>query len=81
MAGPDSVPDDFAPKPSVPMVPLQYWEGSADPAYLLAELEELRRLAQEVGLGTLAYLLECAAIECRHQVESKRDGDERSQAG
>jgi hypothetical protein len=67
------VPDEPAPRPSVPIVPLSHWEGAADPAYLLAEIEELRRVAAEGGLGTLAYLLEMAAIECRHQVKLKSE--------
>lgn len=43
------------------------------PEYLLAEIEELRALAQRAGLGTMDYLLECAAIEARHQVEVQRE--------
>ena len=69
-------PDEPAPKPSVPIVPLTNWQGAADPDYLLAEIEELRRTAQEGGLGTLAYLLDMAAIECRHQVELKRESQD-----
>jgi hypothetical protein len=44
-----------------------------DVAYLLAEIQELKRIAQGRGLGTLAYLLECAAIEARWQVEQQRE--------
>ena len=61
-------------KSAVPSVPLSPWEGAADPAYLLSEVEELRKLAEQSGLGTLAYLLECAAIECRNQVRLKENG-------
>jgi hypothetical protein len=67
------MPDEPARKPSVPVVPLSPWQGAADPAYLLAEVEELRGVASEGGLGTLAYLLECAAIECRHQLKLKQE--------
>ena len=33
-------------------------EGVAGPRYLLAEIEELKTIADKGGLGTLAYLLE-----------------------
>jgi hypothetical protein len=49
-------------------------EGVADPRYLLREIEELRAIADKGGFGTLAYLLECAAMEARAQV---RQADER----
>jgi hypothetical protein len=39
-------------------------EGVADPRYLLAEVTELRDIADRGGLGTLAYILECARLEC-----------------
>jgi hypothetical protein len=39
-------------------------EGVADPGYLLAEVTELRDIADRGGLGTLAYILECARLEC-----------------
>ena len=42
-------------------------EITYDVAYLLAEIEELKRIAEVRGLGTLAYLLEVAAIEARWQ--------------
>ncbi len=38
------------------------------PGYLVAEIEELKRIAEQARLATLAYLLEVAAIEARHQV-------------
>jgi hypothetical protein len=64
----------------VPKIPLngagdiRHGEGVADPRYLLREIEELKTIADKGGLGTLAYLLECAAIEARAQV---RQADER----
>jgi hypothetical protein len=47
-------------------------ETTFDVAYLLAEIEELKRIA-EGRLGTLAYLLECAAIEARRQIQQQRE--------
>ena len=44
------------------------WDGIDDPAYLLAEIEELRLIATRGGHGTLSYLLHCAAEEARTQV-------------
>jgi hypothetical protein len=48
-------------------------EITFDVAYLLAEIEELKRIAEGRGLGTLAYILECAAIEARWQVQQLRE--------
>jgi hypothetical protein len=48
-------------------------EITFDVAYLLAEIQELKRIAQGRGLGTLAYLLECAAIEARWQADQQRE--------
>jgi hypothetical protein len=42
--------------------PLSPLRGVADPRYLLAEIEELRDIARTAGLGSLDYLLECAAL-------------------
>jgi hypothetical protein len=51
-----------------------------DVAYLLAEIEELKRIAEGRGLGTLAYLLECAAIEARWQAQQQREaGSQRTE--
>ena len=64
----------------VPKIPLpgtpriKPGEGVAAPRYLLGEIEELKAIAQAAGLGTLAYQLQCAAIEARAQV---RQADER----
>lgn len=44
-------------------------EITFDVAYLLAEVQDLKRLAEGRGLGTLAYLLECAAIEAKWPAE------------
>lgn len=49
--------------------PIRRGEGVADPRYLLAEIEELKVMAERGGFGTLAYTLEVAAIEARSQVE------------
>jgi hypothetical protein len=63
----------------VPKIPLnaagevRHGEGVADPRYLLREIEELKAIADKGGLGTLAYLLELAAIEAQAQV---RQADE-----
>ena len=46
--------EKLTPKPARP------FEGVADPDYLLSEIEQLRDIAREAGLGTLEYLLECA---------------------
>jgi hypothetical protein len=65
---------------SVPKIPLnaagaiRHGEGVADPRYLRREIDELKAIADKGGFGTLAYLLECAAIEAREQV---RQADER----
>jgi hypothetical protein len=64
---------------TLPKIPLngageiRHGEGVADPRYLLREIEELKAIADKGGFGTLAYLLECAAIEARAQV---RNADE-----
>ena len=41
------------------------FDGIGDPRYLLAEIQELRDIAEAAGFGTLPYLLECAAVEAR----------------
>ena len=43
--------------------------------YLVAEIDELKRIAERSGYGTLAYLLEVAAIEAGHQ--ARLQGEER----
>jgi hypothetical protein len=48
-------------------------EISFDVGYLLAEIQELKRIAQSQGLGTLAYILECAAIEAKWQADQQRE--------
>jgi hypothetical protein len=50
---------------------LRPFEGAADPAYLLSEIEELRDIARRAGLGSLDYLLECAAIEARWLLDQR----------
>jgi hypothetical protein len=62
--------DRNAPRPAPPA------ETTFDLAYLLAEIEELQRLAKGMGLGTLDYLLEMAAIEGRHQATITKAGRE-----
>jgi hypothetical protein len=63
----------------VPKIPLnadgevRRGEGIGDPRYLLREIEELNAIADKGGFGTLAYLLECAAIEARLQVQNADD--------
>jgi hypothetical protein len=52
---------------------------SCDVACLLAEIEELRRIADRLGQGTLAFFLECSAIEARAQARSQTD-EQASQA-
>jgi hypothetical protein len=51
---------------------------SFDRAYLLAEIEELKRIAEGSGFGTLVYLLECAAIEAKWQIRLQREESEES---
>jgi hypothetical protein len=53
-------------------------EGVADPRYLLAEVTELRDIAERAGLGTLAYALECARLECVWLVEHQEQAERRS---
>jgi hypothetical protein len=53
---------------------IRHGEGVADPRYLLREIEELRAIADKGGFGTLAYLLEGAAIEARAQVRQADEG-------
>jgi hypothetical protein len=65
---------DRPPRVPAPGAP-QHWEGVADPSYLLAEVSELRGIAQQAGMGTLAYLLEMAEIEARFQVRQKEEPD------
>jgi hypothetical protein len=43
--------------------------------YLLAEIEELKRIAAG-RYGTLAYILECAAIDARWQAKQQREDGE-----
>jgi hypothetical protein len=50
---------------------------SFDIGYLLAEIEELKRLA-EGRYGTLAYILELAAIEARLQMKLQREAGDLS---
>ncbi len=52
------------------------FEGVADPRYLLAEIEELRDIARTAGLGSLDYLLECAAREARWLSEQSQWGEQ-----
>ncbi len=52
---------------------LRPWHGPSDPAYLLAEIEELRLAAQRGGHSTLAYLLHLAAEEARTQARRAYD--------
>ena len=54
---------------------------SYDTGCLLAEIEELKRIAESRGLGTLAYLLECAAAEAKLQVQSQKDESELRRTG
>lgn len=55
----------------VSIVPRIRWR---DPVQLLASLEALRDEAESAGFGTLGYLLACAAIEARHQIEERQRG-------
>jgi hypothetical protein len=54
--------------------PTRPFGGVADPRYLLAEIEELRDIARTAGLGSLDYLLECAAREARWLSEQSQWG-------
>ena len=77
---PSSVSPPNTPDVPKPATELPGWEGVGDPGYLLAEIEELRSIAQRSGLGTLAHLLDCAAAEARAQVALKREHDETRRA-
>ena len=55
--------------------PLSPFRGVTDPRYLLAEIEELRDIARTAGLGSLDYLLECAAREARWLSEQSQWGE------
>lgn len=48
------------------------WQGIGDPSYLLAEIEELRDVAEHAGLRLLAQRLEQAAEEARNQVAERK---------
>jgi hypothetical protein len=48
----------------VSLIPRRRAEG------MVAEIEALMRRAEAEGQGTLAYLLECALIEARHQTSN-----------
>jgi hypothetical protein len=61
--------------------PRRAFEGVADPAYLVSEIEQLRDIAREAGLGTLEYLLECAAIEARASSPQRTAGITMPQRG
>ena len=41
--------------------------------YLITEIEDLAKLAETNGLGTLAYLLEVALLEARRQAQQARE--------
>jgi hypothetical protein len=69
------MPGEHTPKP--PCI----FQGIADPTYLLREFEELRDIARAAGLGSLDYLLECAAIEARHLAKTKGRGGYVDQSG
>lgn len=48
------------------------------PDDMVLEIERLRDMAEEAGLGTLAYLLEVAMIEAKHvSNQARRDSEER----
>jgi hypothetical protein len=53
-------------------------QGVADPRYLLAEVTELRDIADKAGLGTLAYTLECARLECVWLSEQQEQAERRA---
>jgi len=61
--------------------PARAFEGVADPAYLVSEIEQLRDIARQAGVGTLEYLLECAAIEARALIAAKGRGGYYAPAG
>ena len=69
---------DERPKKSAKSAHVDHWQGVGDPSYLLAEISELQAIAQRSGLGTLAYLLECAAIKAREQVRRKEEQEGRA---
>ena len=48
-------------------------EITFDIGYLLAEIEEMKLIAERGGYGTLVYMLEVAAIEARHQAVLQRE--------
>jgi hypothetical protein len=50
-------------------------QGVADPRYLLTEVTELRDIADQAGLGTLAYTLECARLECVWLIEQQEQAE------
>jgi hypothetical protein len=53
-------------------------EGVADPRYLLGEVTELRDIADQAGLGPLAYGLECARLECVWLIEQQEKAERRA---
>ena len=52
-------------RPSVPLVPPVPMDR------FVLQIEALRDQADDRGLGTLAYLLDCALIEAKHQADQR----------
>ena len=48
-------------------------EVTFDIGYLIAEIEELRSMAERLGHGTLDYLLHMAVIEAKNQARQQRE--------
>jgi hypothetical protein len=67
-------------KPKRPKLPtdIRPGEGVADPRYLMAEVSELRDIADRAGLGSLAYTLECARLECVWLIEQQEHAERRA---
>jgi hypothetical protein len=65
----------FAPEPVRP------FRGVGDPRYLLCEIEELKALASAAGLSSLAYQLQCAAVEARWHAEALEWAEESALGG
>ena len=56
-------------------------EVTFDIGYLIAEIEELRSMAERLGYGTLDYLLHMALIEAKNQARQRREDREGGDTG
>ncbi len=70
-----AVPPISAPKRINLPTDIGFGESVADPRYLLAEIAELGEIAEAAKLGSLAYALECARLECVRLIEQQEQAE------